>query len=251
VPDTRHEHNETSVDQVIRRLDEVTDALDALSDTLAQEENLAAVLQRLCQQVIKAIPGADMASVTLVRNNHPVTAAATDGPTQEVDEAQYRSGQGPCLEAATTGRTIRADLTEVQSRWPQFAQLVHHTGVDSYLSAPLFIDSQYHGSLNLYSRQAHGYHQLDATILQLYTTAAEAALRAEQRYLQARHNAEQLRTALTSRAIIDQAKGIVMGAHAVTADEAFNLLVEQSQHENVKLRDIAERLITRIVQPKP
>jgi AmiR/NasT family two-component response regulator len=78
----------------------------------------------------------------------------------------------------------------------------------------------------------------------------EASLRAANRYVQARRNAEQLRTALTSRSTIDQAKGIIMGAHGIPADQAFAMMVEQSQRENIKLRTVAEQLIARVVRPE-
>jgi AmiR/NasT family two-component response regulator len=93
-------------------------------------------------------------------------------------------------------------------------------------------------------------------LLELYVTAVEAALRATSRYLSARRQAAHLRTALVSRAVIDQAKGIIMGARGITAEEAFQVLVEQSQQENVKLHDIATRLVTTVTsadrrQPDP
>jgi hypothetical protein len=79
--------------------------------------------------------------------------------------------------------------------------------VHSYLSARLFIDRAYHGSLNLYGEGDHGFRELDAALLELYTTAAEAALRRARRYRQSREHVAQLQEALTSRAVIDQAKG--------------------------------------------
>jgi transcriptional regulator with GAF, ATPase, and Fis domain len=236
--------------QIIRHLDEVTGALDALSDVLDHEEDLSLVLQRVCQQAIRAIPGADIASVTLLRDDRPRTAAMTDDHALDVDIAQYQTGEGPCLESAKTGQVCRVAVAEVRQRWPQFAEATDGMGVRSYLSAPLFIDNEYHGSLNLYGMQSDGYRELDAALLELYTTAVEAALRTASRYVQARKNADQLRMALNSRATIDQAKGIIMGAHGVPADQAFAMLVEQSQRDNIKLRSVAEQLIERVVQPE-
>ncbi|MBY8854388.1 ANTAR domain-containing protein, partial [Saccharothrix sp. MB29] len=68
------------------------------------------------------------------------------------------------------------------------------------------------------------------------------------RYVRARRQADQLQSALTSRAVIDQAKGIVMAVHQVDAEEAFNLLVDRSQRENLKLRDLAERFVDDVSQ---
>jgi AmiR/NasT family two-component response regulator len=110
----------------------------------------------------------------------------------------------------------------------------------------VFIDSDYQGSLNLYGEHTHGYRELDAALLELYTTAVEAALRADRRYRKARDHAGQLREALTSRAVIDQAKGIIMAARQVDADTAFAVLVQQSQRDNIKLRDLAARFVTNV-----
>jgi hypothetical protein len=81
---------------------------------------------------------------------------------------------------------------------------------------------------------------------ELYTTAVEAVLRTYDRYLDAREATEQLRTVLTSRTVIDQAKGVLMAARQIDADEAFGMLGAQSQRENVKLRQVAERFIANV-----
>ncbi|MFD1147000.1 ANTAR domain-containing protein [Saccharothrix hoggarensis] len=234
-------------ERLVRRLDDVTDALGSLSQLLEQEENLEVILDRVCRQVVQAIPGADRASVTLLRDGGPHTAATTDERAGEVDEAQYRAGSGPCLEAATTGKVVRVAVAEAHERWPVFAAAAARLGVSSYLSAPLFIDAEYRGSLNLYGEQDHGFRELDAALLELYTTAAETALRNARRYLKTRQHVVHLREALNSRAVIDQAKGIIMGAHRIPADEAFTLLVERSQRDNVKLRDVAERFVADVI----
>ena len=232
---------------LVRRLDDVTGALERLSGLLEQEEDLSVILDRICRQVAHAIPGADMVSVTLLSDGDPVTGAATGQEALDVDVAQYLVDEGPCLEAARTGQVVHAVTAELPDRWPSFGRLAAGFGVAGYLSAPLCVDGEAPGSLNLYSERPDRFRALDAALLELYTTAAEAALRNARRYLRARGQAAQLRQALTSRAVIDQAKGVVMAVHRVTADEAFAMLVDRSQRENVKLRDFAERFIEEIL----
>lgn len=236
-----------AVDPTIQRVDEVTGALETLSDVLGQEEELPGILHRVCEQVVHAIPGADIASITLLRDGEAYTAAATDRYAIDIDLAQYDAGQGPCLEAAITGQVVRVAVPEAAQRWPEFAAAAGTATVASYLSAPLFIDSEYHGSLNLYGEDAHGFGKLDAALLELYTAATEAALRGARRYLRVRDTTEQLRAALTSRAVIEQAKGVIMAIHSIPADEAFAVLVEHSQARNEKVRDIAEQFIDSIL----
>ncbi|MEU4445231.1 ANTAR domain-containing protein [Actinosynnema sp. NPDC050801] len=112
---------------------------------------------------------------------------------------------------------------------------------------PLHVDEARSGSLNLYGTGERGFGELDAAILELCTTAAEAALLNARRYLRARRQAAELGQALTTRAVIDQAKGTLMAVHEITADEAFAMPAERSQRENVKLRDLAQRFVTDII----
>ncbi|WP_328457754.1 MULTISPECIES: ANTAR domain-containing response regulator [unclassified Amycolatopsis] len=226
-----------------RRVDDVTTALDRLAGTFQEEEELPVVLQRVCQQVVHTVPDSELASITLLRDGTPYTATATGDSAYRIDQAQYDTGQGPCLEAARTGELQRVKVAEAAQRWPEFAAAAAESAVLGYLSAPLFIDHEYHGSLNLYDTGGNSFSTLDGALLELYTTAAEAALRSTRRHQTARETMEQLRAALTSRAVIDQAKGILMALHRIPSDDAFALLVKASQEQNVKLRDVAQDFV--------
>jgi GAF domain-containing protein len=232
------------------QLNEITVALDALTLALDDDGDLDKALRLVCRQVIHVVPGADMASVTLVRDGVAETAAYTDRVVFDIDADQYKSGAGPCLESAATGEIVRVEVELARARWPEFTRSATAVGVASYLSAPLTVDDRHAGALNLYGRRAHGFKDADSALVRLYVSAVVAALRATARYVAARENAAHLSTALVSRAVIDQAKGIVMGARGVDAGRAFQLLVEQSQRENVKLNVIAERLIASVTGPK-
>jgi GAF domain-containing protein len=235
---------------ILRQLDEVTGALEALTAALDDDGELDTSLQLVCRLLVRVIPGADIASITLLRNGVPSTAAGTDHRAFDLDAAQYRAGTGPCLEAAGTGRIVRVDITTARDRWPEFTRRALTAGVASYLSAPLTVDAAHTGSLNLYGLHAHGYREVEGTLLELFVAAVEGALRSTARYLAARREAGQLSTALVSRAVIDQAKGILMGARGISADEAFRLLVAQSQRENLKLRDCADRLVSAVLRAR-
>jgi transcriptional regulator with GAF, ATPase, and Fis domain len=227
-----------------RRVDDVTTALERLAGAFEEEEELSVVLQRVCQQVVHAVPDAEIASITLLRDGDPYTATATGDSAHRIDQAQYDAGQGPCLEAARTGELQRVKVAEAAQQWPEFAAAASESAVLGYLSAPLFVDREYHGSLNLYDTGGNSFGALDAALLELYTTAAEAALRSARRHQAARETMAQLSSALTSRAVIDQAKGILMALHRIPADDAFELLVKASQEQNVKLREVAEDFVT-------
>ncbi len=230
-------------------LDGVTAALDALTATLDDVGELNDALRTVCQQVIQVVPHADMASVTLVEAEEATTAAASEDLVVDIDAVQYRAGAGPCLEAAATREIVRVDVATAHERWPEFARSAFDAGIASYLSAPLFIDDKHAGALNLYGRDPHGFPDVDGTVLEVYLAAVRAALRATARYLLARTEAEHLRAALVSRAVIDQAKGVLMAVHGIDADQAFTMLVRHSQAKNVKLNDLAVRLLASLVSP--
>jgi hypothetical protein len=99
-------------------LDEVTGALETLGQVLASEEDFGILLHQTCEQVVRAVSGVDEATVTLLRDDSPVTAATTSEPVAELDHDQYWSGDGPCLEAAKTGKLVRVSMRDAQQRWP-------------------------------------------------------------------------------------------------------------------------------------
>lgn len=229
------------------QLDEAIGALEAFVAALDHNGDLGVLLQQVVEQVVQVVPEADMASVTLFRQGRPETAACTDDRVYNIDLDQYRAGVGPCLQAAETGKIVRVAAEQVRQQWPGFVQSAVDAGVDSYLSAPLVVDEQHSGALNLYGTRPHGYAETDGSLLELYLTAVEGALRANVRYRNAQQLADQLREAMESRAVIEQAKGMIMGARRITSEQAFDVLVEQSQRENTKLREIAERFVAAVV----
>jgi GAF domain-containing protein len=228
---------------ILQRLDEIARALTDLGDILGREEDIGRVLQRGVGQVLHAIPAADMASVSVLRGDKAETVASTSDLVWVIDSDQYVAGEGPCLEAARDRKTVRVSLLDAEERWPLFARSARSAGVASYLSAPLAIDDKFVGSLNLYSRQVHGFGDLDEKLLQVYTAAAIAAIANARRYAEMRVVAENLRSALSSRAAIDQAIGALMVLRGFDAEQAFQTLSRESQNTNVKLRDVAGRVL--------
>ena len=243
-------HHREEADPVIGQVDDVADALAALCGVLDEAEDLQVALHRVCQQAVHAIGEADLASVTLLGDDRPYVAAATGDEVHRIDHVQYQAGDGPCVQAAKTREVVRVTVPEVVGRWPDFARSSAEAGVGSYLCAPLFLDDEHHGSLNLYHADTHGFSGLEAALLRLYTTSAEAALHSSRRHQRARRHIDQLQQALTSRPVIDQAKGIIMGAHRIPADQAFDMLVDRSQRQNVKLNDLAARFVAEIIDAR-
>lgn len=246
-PDERsgHERSSDSVDSGDLSDFEPADSLDHFRALLRSQSQVDTVLQRVCEQVTETIGGADMAGVTLLRDGleHPETAALTDVRVFDVDLDQYRANEGPCLEAARTGSIVRVRVREVRSRWPDFATKVSGMGVGSYLSAPLSVDDQHLGALNIYGFGDHGFGDVDELVVRVFVTAVEAAVWNSRRARLAQTEVEGLQEAMKTRAYIEQAKGIIMAARGMSAEEAFAVLADQSQNSNVKVSEVSQRLI--------
>ncbi len=231
-------------DDLAKRIDDVTRQLADLDELLGSGEELNRLLQVTADQVAAGVPGADMVSVSVLRGESAQTVAATSDRVVSIDHDQYAAGDGPCLEAARTREVTRTGVTEAEERWPVFARSAEAAGVRSYLAFPVIIGEEFAGSLNLYSEQPHGFADFDVALLRLHVSVASAAIASDRRHADARRVARQLTEALESRAVIDQAVGMLMAWTGSTAEQAFAELARQSQNTNVKLREIAVRLVT-------
>ncbi|WP_103349851.1 GAF and ANTAR domain-containing protein [Amycolatopsis sp. CA-128772] len=234
-------------DDFAHRLDELGASIADLSGLFERAPDTEAVLSTVCAEAVRLVPEADMASITTLTGGEAATAVSTDDRAVLLDRVQYRSGEGPCLDAARTGGIVRVTITEAGGRWPEFVQEAKELGVGSFLAAPLTIEDGMRGALNLFGFGAHGYQQFDATTLRLYTVSVESALQADRRYQQAHSLAEHLNTAMRHRGVIEQAKGMLMLIHKIDEKAAMQRLITQSQNTNVKLRDVAADFVYRVI----
>ena len=203
------------------------------------------LIQTFCQQLVATIASADMAGVVLVpeRGTKPKTVACTDARVFDIEHEQYRINEGPGVESARTAQPVRADNDSVVRKWPDFAQRVSEVGVASYLSAPVFIDEIHVGVLGLYSFVDHGFDEIDEVLLQVFIAAVEGAVWKARRGEEWKTEIAGLRAAMKSRGHIEQAKGMLMVMHAITEDQAFEMLAAQSQRQNIRLTTVAAEII--------
>ena len=228
--------------QAAETQDDLSPSGAELLGLLQSEETFEQTLQRVAELACSTIPGCSTGSVTLWREGEPYTVVSTDDLAQEVDDAQYETMEGPCLDASRYGETyVSTDLAH-DARWPVFASLATRKGIRSSLSLPLAVKGSPIGALNLYSHEPRGFDgAVDVGRLiagQAGVTIANADL-----YRASRALADQLQEAMQSRAVIEQAKGVLMAEQRCGPEEAFVLLRQASQRENVKLRDIAQRIV--------
>ncbi|MGE0796033.1 MAG: GAF and ANTAR domain-containing protein [Acidimicrobiia bacterium] len=227
-----------------------SDALVALSRFLVSELSLGDTLRRVATIAVKAVPGAEVAGLTTPGpDGRPATTVYTDDTSPNIDAAQYESGRGPCLDAWRESRVVYVPDLAAAPAYPEFAELALRHGVHSTLSFPLAAGERSAiGALNLYSRRPRGFTDEDHQRGVQLAAAAAIVLANASAYWQAFEMSEQLNEAMASRAVIEQAKGVLMATMGCDAERAFELLREQSQAENRKLRDIAHEIADR--QPR-
>jgi GAF domain-containing protein len=221
----------------------VQTAFEELGRLSFAEHSLESVLHRVTALADEVLPGDPVTSITIVDGGRPVTVAASDELAQTLDEEQYRLGAGPCLAAAKTGRRSEIVDTRTPTRWAEFAARAAERGCGSVLSYPLPVQERVTGALNVYSRRFTVPDR--RTVDRVSRLAAYAVVPVSNMYLyeSAVERAGHLQTALDSRAVIDQAKGILMERFKLTADLAFQVLTRVSMESNVKVRDVAERFV--------
>ncbi|WP_433363342.1 GAF and ANTAR domain-containing protein [Actinoplanes sp. CA-142083] len=214
------------------------------------ETDLAGVLDRVSHLAARAVPGAAEVSVTLVRDGSARTAAHTGQPALVVDEWQYRCGYGPCLDAAESRTSIVVADTTAERRWPGWSERVAGQGIRSTMSVGLPVGEPVTGALNIYGTRPDAFDEDAVDMAETFAGYAAVCLGNAHLYETTMAFARHLEKALAGRAVIEQAKGIIMGQRHCTPDEAFAVLSKASQASNRKLREVATDLVHRAQHPR-
>jgi GAF domain-containing protein len=222
----------------------IGEVLEYLGRVPERGQPMMGLLQRVTDLVKTVMPGNSEASVTLLVQQCPSTVVATGQLAVDLDEGQYERRHGPCLHAAATREIAEIRNTRTETRWPDHARRAAEHGSLSSLSVPLAIeDPQVAGALNIYARQPNAFDEDSRSVATRFAPYAAVAAGNLSLYQRALKRADSLEAALASRAVIEQAKGILMQRHKVTADEAFHILAWASIRTHIKVRYLAENLI--------
>lgn len=208
-----------------------------LARAIAAQRTLEQILDDVTATAVELIPGADVAGVLLVKKGGEFESLAdTDGLAAQLDKLQHDFGEGPCAEAAIQQTIVRSDDMRNESRWPRYAPAAVQLGVLSSMSFKLYTADRTAGALDLFGFTA------DAWDTDAETTGAVLAAHAAAAILARRHD-EHMQVALSTRDRIGQAKGIIMERYGVDDVRAFDMMRRLSQESQIKLADIAHRVI--------
>ncbi|HWG73577.1 MAG TPA: GAF and ANTAR domain-containing protein [Acidimicrobiales bacterium] len=221
------------------------ESLIALAGILVAEQSLEKTLGQVLDLACAAMPGGDLGGVTLLERGGPTTAVATNEAALRIDMLQYAIEAGPCLDAYRNQTLYRIDDTDDDERWPEFVRVAAEIGVGSTLSLPLVVAGDGMGALNIYCLHTNGFSDADEVSGLAFASYASVALANARVFWRTQALACQLQEALTTRGVIEQAKGILIAQQGCSPAAAFDLLVRASQRSHTKLHDVAVQLVER------
>lgn len=184
------------------------------------------------------VPGAQYVGITVAhRHNGIQTVASTHRYPAVLDDIQQRHQEGPCLSAAWERATMRINDLTADHRWPRYRRdVVELTPIRAVLAFELFTNNDAMGALNFYSERVNAFDAESVELGEIFATNIALAWAMLERN-------EQFRSALASRDLIGQAKGMIMERYRIDAIQAFDLLKALSQQSNIKLAEVAQQII--------
>jgi transcriptional regulator with GAF, ATPase, and Fis domain len=219
-------------------------AMAELTEQFAHPTGIDDTLRGVTASAVDLIDGVETADVLLVAGADLFkSVAATSQLAVEVDDFQKRFREGPCLDAAIGHPMVMCNDLREDSRWPRFAEAAVAAGVHSLMSFQLYTHNARMGALNLFGIKPDVFTAENEAVGAMLATHAATALIADDERLQ-------FQSALASRDIIGQAKGMIMERFDVDAVRAFELLRSLSQNSNTRLASVAEELVSRGPEPK-
>ncbi len=226
---------------------EVQADLIGLQNALLKTDNVEQFLHELAVLSTRVVTDGLSCGMTLrQRGRPPVTGACSDPLASAADEVQYQTGDGPCLYAMRHAHRVRIHDMSTHGRWPRFERRAASLGIRSSLSLPLVADGEPVGALNLYSRTPGAFGDAETRRAEKFAGYASGALTLALRMASCTDLNDQLRSSMVSRAVIDQAVGVIMATEHCPQDKAFALLRSVSQNTNVKLRELAVNIVTNV-----
>ena len=223
-----------------------------LPDRAAALLSLAAATQERSLSQLTAlaaaqVPGCAAANVTIWRDGEMVSQASSHPESSHLVAMQIASGRGPLIDAITEGGPIDCADTLTETRWPEFAAAALRIGVRSTVT--LSRRGEMDIALSLFGLRPGAVEANQLQLAELLAAYGGALVGAVSDYDESRRVATQLRDAADARAVVDQAKGILMHALGCTADEALDRMREVSQRSNLRATEVARRVIDAHARP--
>ena len=227
---------------------------EEMQDLVLDSGDISELLTLLAERAAAEFATSDhevLCGVTLLRPRKKMTIASSSARAKQVDEVQYRFDDGPCVRAARTGQVQYVPDFRTDTRFSGYSEAVRNHGILSGLGTPIPLDGGATAALDLYAARPDAFDDEARSAVQVMASGASKALRLAVRLAQVADTNQNLLTAMDSRTLILLAAGVIMGQNRCSHDEAMRILRSASSGRNVKLRDVADRVLASIGQRAP
>jgi hypothetical protein len=218
-------------------------AITELQSVLLEAPGLHEFVERVVKVAAEQIGRGTAATITLLRNGDLTAVAGSDPRSERCDEVEYSHRDGPCLEAIERQTTVVSEDLSAEWRWPAWRAAATESGFRSVAAVPRRVLDRMDIALNLYGERTNAWDAEALASADVYADEIARALTLALRTSDLRTTNDDLKSALASRAVIDQAIGVIMAQNRCSADDAFGILRSASQHRNIKLRDLAKTIV--------
>ncbi len=217
--------------------------LAEVTNLLVESEDLQSCLQRVADLAVRAVPVCQGVGVVVADSAGARTLAATGDHVWAMAAYQYAENEGPGVEAIRYGEPRRIDDMVVETRWPGFSVMAAEQGLRSTLALPLRMAGPASGALTWYAQTPHAFDGASHDLAVLFALRGGLALSNSDPYFASQRLIQNLHEALATRAVIEQAKGVLMAREECTPDQAFDIMVSVSQRTDRKVREVAARVV--------
>jgi GAF domain-containing protein len=216
---------------------ELAQTFSEIARILIAEADPQATLQRVVLLAVETIDGCEHAGISVIHGKIVTSPASSDALPAIVDRIQSETGEGPCLDAIREHQVFQTGRLSEERRWPVFTpRAIAESGIESILSLRLFAAQETMGALNLYSTHVDAFDDRDVAVATVFAAHAAVAWSTSQAI-------ENLKVGLITRQLIGQAVGLLMARQHMSEADAFDALQRASQRLNIKLREVAERIV--------
>jgi GAF domain-containing protein len=215
-----------------------------LADTLVADFDVVDFLHTLALRCTELVDAAEAGLMLADQRGGLRVVASSSERARHLELFEVQNEQGPCLDCFRSGgQVVAVDLKADPARWPLFAPEAMKAGFRSVHALPLRCQNQVIGALNIFRTTTGALDECDLVAAQAMADVATIGILQQRAVQEARILAEQLQSALNSRVVIEQAKGVLAERAKVNLDDAFGMLRGYARNHNSRLRDVAEAVI--------